>query len=161
MYRTWRGDFTAYFTKRIGYDEAEDLTQDLFVRYISSLASGKQIVQPQNWLWRTAHNLVADVFRQRARSWPYAPMAEVMTSASPGPIVHDPEGREQDLSEYVLVDGYLTRLTIVQQDAVILRHWNEWEHRQFAAAAGIPVGAAKARYRRGIKRLMNAMKETS
>ena len=46
-------------------DEAEDIVQDVFIRFFQARESGEEITQPRAWLYRVAHNLLVDFGRKR------------------------------------------------------------------------------------------------
>lgn len=159
LYQTWRSRMLGYFTRCVGCAEAEDLTQDLFVRYLSSLEKGSHIDQPHRWLWRTAHNLVADVYRDQAKRQLESNFADLEQAELP-------DRRAETAMDCIIehdacrqAERCLGMLSIEQQEAIVLRCWNDWSHRQIAAAQGISAGAARARYRRAVQQLVEILND--
>ena len=153
LYMRWRVCLNAYFAKRVGVADAEDLTQELFVRFLGAQAKGTEIVLPRRWLWRVARNLVTDVYRDRARCAVWATFDGAEDADVVDRWAADPLELTMEWGDRVDVARCLPLLTPVQLEAVVLRHRNGWRHQQVADAVGIPLGAAKARHRRAVDRL--------
>ncbi|MGH8731168.1 MAG: RNA polymerase sigma factor, partial [Burkholderiales bacterium] len=59
-----------YLSGRLGdRAEAEDLTQEVFLRLYTSLQKGQAVGNVRAWVFRVAHNLAIDQFRRQG-AWP-------------------------------------------------------------------------------------------
>jgi RNA polymerase sigma-70 factor, ECF subfamily len=157
LYTAWREYLIAYFAKTVAYEEAEDLTHELFARYLAAQANGTQIVQPRRYLWRAARNLLTDVYRAKARS-------PICTSLDDLQLVDlltpEPLDLALDWDDRTDVAPYLPMLTPAQLEVVSLHCRHDWGHQQVADALGIPLGAAKARHRRAVAKLREFMADS-
>lgn len=153
LYRTWRTQLLAYFGRCVAYQDAEDLTQELFLRFLNAQANGTRIIQPRRWLWRAAHNLVVDAYRARAGKPVSAPMHVQLADQ----LAADPLELAIVWDDRTDVVHHLPALTPGQLEAVVLRHSNGWKHQRVAEAMGIPLDAAKARHQRAVARLRELM----
>jgi len=137
--------------------DAEDLTQDVFLKIYSNLGSfdatrGSLPV----WIATMTRNLLVDNFRrtrnQRATSslddgWDQSddlkPADRLMAS---GPTPHDMAAR-QELSR--MVQGALTKVSVELREAVILRDLQDLDYKEIAQVLSIPEGTVKSRISRG------------
>jgi RNA polymerase sigma-70 factor (ECF subfamily) len=131
--------------------EAQDLTQEVFLRLFRSLASfrvgeGSFTV----WLGRMTRNLLIDHYRrsrmERATDSieQQLPMLEdrVAMSARTDGLVAGREASE-------LLQGALQKLSPELRETVILRDLEELEYREIASVLKIPEGTVKSRLNRG------------
>ncbi|WP_078598545.1 RNA polymerase sigma factor [Evansella clarkii] len=56
-----------YLIYRVGYKDAEDLAQEVFIRALKGIDSFQGNSQPKTWLIRIAQNVAVDYFRQQKR----------------------------------------------------------------------------------------------
>jgi RNA polymerase sigma-70 factor (ECF subfamily) len=137
--------------------DAEDLTQDVFLKIYSNLGSfdaarGSLAV----WITTMARNLLVDNFRrtrnQRATGslddgWDQTEeMRPVDRLRSAGPSPHD-SAAQKELAK--MVQQALTRVSVELREAVILRDLQDLDYKEIAQVLGIPEGTVKSRISRG------------
>ena len=129
-----------YVFLRVGNQlEAEDLTQQVFLKAHQSIASYKWQGAPfSSWLFRIAHNLVIDHHR-RASKIQMTTLEMPMTAASPDPA--DIVEQEIDIER---VKGAIDSLTQLQQEVISLRFAGEFSTVETAKVMGKSEGAVKA-----------------
>lgn len=154
LYRLWHDRMIAYFARHCRSYEAEDLVQDLFVRYLQTLCRGAPIYRPDRWLWRAARNLVFDRYRHYGRQ---PGMVDVDVNEVE---IEDP--RQPDPQEWVCrrdtasdaMEALLVELADTQRHVLALRYGRrELSHRDVACRLGISVTASKARQHRALAHL--------
>jgi RNA polymerase sigma-70 factor (ECF subfamily) len=163
-------DFVKLYTKRVyaicyrftGSDgEAQDLTQDVFLRVFKSLASfrageGSLIV----WLTRLSRNLLIDNYRrsklERASDSieNQLPMLEERSSSSSrtDSLVAGREASE-------ILQGALQKLSPELRETVILRDLEEMEYKEIADVLNVPEGTVKSRLNRGRAELARILRK--
>jgi RNA polymerase sigma-70 factor, ECF subfamily len=68
LYRQYRNDVYRYALFVLGNPaDAEDVTQDAFLRVYRHWSSFRENSQPKTWLWSILRNCLADVIRQRTK----------------------------------------------------------------------------------------------
>ena len=157
LYPLWHDRMVDYFALSCRSHEAEDLAQDVFVRYLQPLCRGETIRDPERWLWRVARNLVFDRYRHYGRR---PGVVDVDVSEVE---VEDP--RQPDPQEWVCrrdtaadaMEALLCELTDAQRGVLALRYGEGLGHRDVACRLGISVPASKARQRRALARLRVVM----
>ncbi|MGH9590710.1 MAG: RNA polymerase sigma factor, partial [Terracidiphilus sp.] len=137
--------------------DAEDLTQDVFLKIYSNLASfdltrGSLVV----WIATMTRNHLVDHFRRsrnlRATSsldegWDgtdeLKPVDRLMSGA---PSPHE-AAAQKELAK--MVQGALARVSVDLREAVILRDLQDLDYKEIAQVLGIPEGTVKSRISRG------------
>jgi len=137
--------------------DAEDLTQDVFLKVYSNLSSfDTDRGSLQVWITTMTRNLLVDNFRrtrnQRATSslddgWESTeelqPIARLVAS---GPSPHE-SAAQKELAK--MVQNALARVSVELREAVILRDLQDLDYKEIAQVLGIPEGTVKSRISRG------------
>jgi len=137
--------------------DAEDLTQDVFLKVYSNLASFDTTRGSlQVWITTMTRNLLVDNFRrtrnQRATSslddgWDNTEeLKPIDRLTARGPSPHESAAR-QELAK--MVQEALARVSVELREAVILRDLQDLDYKEIAQVLGIPEGTVKSRISRG------------
>jgi RNA polymerase sigma-70 factor (ECF subfamily) len=137
--------------------DAEDLTQDIFLKIYSNLASfDSSRGSLRVWITTMTRNLLVDNFRrsrnQRATSslddgWESAEeLRPVDRLVARGPSPHESAAKNQLAA---IVQEALTSLPVDLREAVILRDLQDLDYREIASVLAIPEGTVKSRISRG------------
>src|SRR5262245_44361412 len=141
-------------------DRALELTQETFLRALSSLQQLKDWARFRSWLFSIAANLCRSSGAQDARRHELLTCAQLSLDAAPG----DDEPRERE-SRMSVVQRLLARIGDPNIRAVVSLKYGEPEHttREIAARLGLPHGTVTSRlvrFRAAIKReLLRAILE--
>jgi len=139
--------YEEYFTKiyryvvvRIGNEmEAEDITQQVFLKALQSIGSFKWKGTPFSaWLYRIAHNQLVDYLRKTKRRT--AVSIDEVTLAGDG----DPQGEVEKKLDLKQLSGALQHLTESQRTVISLRFTSELSTAEVARIMGKNQGAIKA-----------------
>ena len=132
-------------------DEAEDLTQEVFLRVYRTLKSYDPGHGPLAvWMHRVARNLLIDHYRATRKHRLSVPLEDEMIhleqkeSAAPRP---DRAVAQRELS--AALEQALARLSPELREAVILRDLQGLDYREIAETLDIPEGTVKSRINRG------------
>jgi RNA polymerase sigma-70 factor, ECF subfamily len=152
LYRAHLRDVYSYAYYRVGnHHDAEDLTEQTFLQAYRHFerAQRESHGRPlRPWLIRIAHNLAANLYRDRSRR-PASPLedtSELVASHTTEDLV---EGREE-LGR--VLDG-VQRLPDDRREALIMRFALGMDNREIARAMGRTDGATKVLIHRAIKQL--------
>jgi RNA polymerase sigma-70 factor, ECF subfamily len=120
--------------------EAEDLTQQVFMKMLHSISSYKsQGVPFSSWIYRIAHNQVIDFLRQQNKK------ATVDIDGLPLPSgAEDPQHLMEKEVDAAELKKAMRRLTAAQQEVLSLRFTGELSIAQCAQIMGKKEGAVKA-----------------
>ena len=126
--------------------EAEDATQETFVRMYTKLhtyESGRKLV---SWVLSIASHYCIDRLRRRRVTWLSLdddPVAAVLPSHRPGP--EELAVRQEARAE---VQESVMRLAPGYRAPVILRYWYDFSYEEIAETMGVSVSAVKSRLHR-------------
>ena len=154
--------YEEYFTKiyryvvvRIGDEtEAEDITQQVFLKALQSIGSFKWRGIPFSaWLYRIAHNQVVDYLRKTKRRT-MVPIDEVTVAVESNP--QQEVEQEFDLQQLTVA---IQRLTEAQRAVISLRFTSELSTAEVAKTLGKSQGAIKALQHSAIVALRRVLAE--
>lgn len=135
-----------YVRYRLGAEEAEDVTADIFARAWSRRQKyDSRKGAPSTWLWAIARNLVTDRLRRRTLAQVELP-ADLAAS-------DDPLAEISDQEEWQQVQAALTRLTAVDQEIIALRFGAGQTNRTIATLVGLSEANVSQRLRRALRKM--------
>jgi RNA polymerase sigma-70 factor (ECF subfamily) len=154
----WRKVFNVAY-KFVGkHDEAEDLTQDIFLKIFKALHSFDRRANFQTWIISIARNLCIDHYRSVrkeretiAREVDAADLTPASSDASPLLQLEQSDLRE-------LLRRALDQLPEALKTAVVLRDLHELSYQEIADRLGLPEGTVKSRINRGRLELARQIK---
>src|SRR5438552_6779449 len=145
----WRKVFNVAY-KFVGkHDEAEDLTQDIFLKIFKSLATFDRRANFQTWLISISRNLCIDHYRSVRKERETIDRdvdANELTPASkePGPVA-----ALEQRDRVALLRQALAALPDTLRTAVLMRDIQELSYQEIADALRLPEGTVKSRINRG------------
>jgi RNA polymerase sigma-70 factor (ECF subfamily) len=152
LYRAHLRDVYSYAYYRVGdHHDAEDLTEQTFLQayrhFERALAeSDGRPLRP--WLIRIAHNLAANLYRDRSRK-PQTHIDETTIISAPHTTEQLVEGRDELMR---ILEG-VQQLPDDRREALIMRFALGMDNREIARALGRSDGATKVLIHRAIRQL--------
>lgn len=137
--------------------EAEDVTQEVFVRAYTQLATYKPAHKFSTWLLSIASHLAIDQLRRRrflALPLEDVPFLEWMADLGAGPEQSILAGEQQDE-----IQAYLQRLHSKYRAVIVLRYWYDLSYDEIATALNLTQPLVKARLHRARELLARYMRE--
>ena len=152
LYQAHLRDVYSYAYYRIGnHHDAEDLTTQTFIqayRHFERAQRESKGRPLRPWLIRIAHNLAANLYRDRSRR-PQTPLDDTtMLSA-----LHTTEDLVEGRDELARIITGIQQLPDERRDALIMRFALGMDNREIARAMGKTDGATKVLLHRAIKQL--------
>jgi RNA polymerase sigma-70 factor (ECF subfamily) len=148
--------------------DAEDLTQDVFIKLYANLRSFDPAKGSfHTWITTLTRNLLVDHFRrsrqQRATDsidagWDQsndAPRAEPLIDQRTTPLQHAVQNQLQHM-----VQSALAKVSPELREAVILRDLQDMDYKEIAEVLAIPQGTVKSRISRGRAELARLLERT-
>jgi len=157
--RYWRKVFNLAY-KFVGrHDEAEDLTQDIFLKIFKSLATFDRRANFQTWLISVSRNLCIDHYRSVRREREAidrggGTSGQTPVSDAPGPL----EAIEQQ-DRVALLREAMRALPKSLRTAVMLRDIRELSYQEIADELDLPEGTVKSRINRGRNELTRQIRK--
>jgi RNA polymerase sigma factor (sigma-70 family) len=156
--QNWRKVFNVAY-KFVGkHDEAEDLTQDIFLKIFKALASFDRRANFQTWIISISRNLCIDHYRSVRKE--RQTIAREVDAGDLQPVSSDrgpyAAAEHQDLR--VLLRQALQMLPLTLRTAVVLRDLQELSYQEIAERLGLPEGTVKSHINRGRLELARQLK---
>jgi len=137
--------------------DSEDLTQDVFLKIYSNLASFDTTRGSlQVWITTLTRNLLVDHFRRTRNlratgslddGWDSSDeLKPIDRLTAKGPSPHE-SAAQKELAK--MVQEALARVSVELREAVILRDLQDMDYKEIAQVLGIPEGTVKSRISRG------------
>jgi RNA polymerase sigma-70 factor, ECF subfamily len=147
-------------------DQAEDLTQDIFVKVFRNLnnyraESGSFVT----WLMSVSRNLLIDHYRQSKDERTTISASAANEEEQPGLLENlatnapSPEAELDRLEKVASLRKCLNRLSPELREAVILRDLEELSYQEIGTVLGIPDGTVKSRINRGRVELAKSLQK--
>ena len=154
----WRKVFNVAY-KFVGkHDEAEDLTQDIFLKIFKALKTFDRRANFQTWIISISRNLCIDHYRS-VRKERQTIAREVDTSdLQPASVERGPYQVVEHGDLRALLRQALQTLPVTLRTAVILRDLHELSYQEIADQLGLPEGTVKSRINRGRIELARQLK---
>ncbi len=137
--------------------EAEDITQETFVRAYTQLATYKSVHKFSTWLLSIASHLAIDQLRRRrflALPLEDVPFLEWIVDVGISPEQSALQGEQQDE-----IQSYLERLPAKYRAVIILRYWYDFSYDEIATALKLTPPLVKARLHRARELLARYMQQ--
>ena len=131
------------------YQEAEDLTQEIFLKVFRSLATFDRRANFQTWLISVSRNYCIDRYRSGRRDravFAHEVDASTVQTEAPG---LSPYARVELQDRIALLREALRGLSAPLRKAVTLRDIHELSYQEIAAQLGVAEGTVKSRINRG------------
>lgn len=140
---------------------AEDIFQDVFIRVIDTLRSGRYTDEGKflPWAMRIAHNLCVDHFRRVRRT----PVIKTNDDRDIFEVLHfSEEGADKKMMQrqsHDRVRQMLDKLPEEQREVIVLRHYGELSFKEIAELTNCSINTALGRMRYGLINLRKMMVE--
>jgi RNA polymerase sigma-70 factor (ECF subfamily) len=152
LYRAHLKDVYSYAYYRVGnHHDAEDLTEQTFLqayRHFERAVSESDGRPLRPWLIRIAHNLAANLYRDRSRK-PQTPIEDSDSLRT----THTTEDLVEGRDELARILEGVRELPDDRREALIMRFALGMDNREIARAMGKTDGATKVLLHRAIKQL--------
>jgi RNA polymerase sigma-70 factor (ECF subfamily) len=158
LYRAHLKDVYSYSYYRVGnHHDAEDLTEQTFLqayRHFERALRESDGRPLRPWLIRIAHNLAANLYRDRSRR----PQTHLDAVAEPD-AVHTTEDLVEGREELRKILDGVQQLPDDRREALIMRFALGMDNKEIARALGRTDGATKVLIHRAIKQLEEIVRE--
>lgn len=146
--------------RMVGGPDAEDLTQDVFLRVYQAMPNFQGRSSFKTWIYRIAHNLCITELKKRGRRGEHLSIEEEgeekvhwLMPESHGGLEEEIEKRDLSNSVWNLVD----ELPTPYRTALTLFYVQQARYEEIAEIMNIPMGTVKTYIRRGRLRLRDLM----
>ena len=147
--QNWRKVFNVAY-KFVGkHDEAEDLTQDIFLKIFKALKSFDRRANFQTWIISISRNLCIDHYRSVRKERQTIARDVDSNDLQPATPERGPYAQAEHQDLKAQLRQALETLPITLRTAVVLRDLQELSYQEIADRLGLPEGTVKSRINRG------------
>jgi RNA polymerase sigma-70 factor (ECF subfamily) len=142
---------------------AEDLMQEVFIKAIKTIRSGKYNEEGKflPWILRIAHNLAIDQFRKNKR-YPTIRMDDGSNVFNTLEFSEDSIESSHILQDtYDLLKSYIKELPESQREVLVMRHYMQMSFQEIADSSGVSINTALGRMRYALINLRKRLKQNS
>lgn len=129
--------------------DAEDVTQEVFIRAYQSLRAFRHDAALDTWLYRIATNLVIDRFRREKRAPQWVPLAgdgeDAAWELASTDRSSDPQATAQLTELQIQVQKAIRSLPVKLRTVVVLHDMEGLSYEEVAETIGCPLGTVKSR----------------
>ena len=131
------------------HDEAEDLTQEIFLKVFKALDTFDRRANFQTWLISISRNLCIDHYRSVRKEREIVDRHVDAADLSPAARGPDPLSTLQRVDRRELLRRAMLELPTNLREAVLLRDIQEFSYQEIAQRLKLPEGTVKSRINRG------------
>lgn len=128
-------------------EQAEDLTQETFIRFWNYISGGKEVESVKSFLYQIARNLITDYYRKK-KTLSLDTLREQGFEAS----VNDDENIFNQSEKNIALQT-IQKLDDKYRDVVYMRLVEDMDMKEIAKSLSITVNNATVRFHRGLKQL--------
>jgi len=161
LYRAYFPRVYAYIAYRVGrVQDAEDLTAETFLRAVEHMSRFRWRGEGSfaAWLFRIAHNLVANFYRAAERAPEPLPLELLPDVNVADGLPADELARKEVLAH---LRGLIGALSPRQQEIVTLRFFGGLRNQEIAALLDLDERTVAAHLSRGVRRLQEHYEQTA
>ena len=151
--RYWRKAFNVAYTFVGRHEEAEDLTQEIFLKVYKALGTFDRRANFQTWLVSISRNLCIDHYRKVRRERETVDRAVDVATLSPAETGPDALTRLQRADRRDLLRQAMLNVRPTLREAVLLRDIQQLSYQDIADRLTLPEGTVKSRINRGRREL--------
>ncbi|KDA53437.1 hypothetical protein EG19_05805 [Thermoanaerobaculum aquaticum] len=137
--------------------EAEDLTQEVYIRIWQNLHQYVPGSSFRAWAYRVAHNLFVDHYRRTRKAREATWLDEEFLATLPSG--DDPFTRAVRKQRLEMAHQALQRLPEELAQLLLLRDFADWSYEELAAEFDLPLGTVKSRLNRARRELAMAIRQ--
>ena len=145
----WRKVFNIAYKFTGKHDEAEDLTQDVFLKIFKSLDTFDRRASFQTWLVSVSRNLCIDHYRSVRKERETIDRGVDPGELTPAAPTVSPIAALEQADRVTLLKKALAHLPPTLRSAVLLRDIQELSYQEIADRLHLPEGTVKSRINRG------------
>jgi len=139
-----------WMARAVGVEDADDLTQEVFLKAYGGLPRFREEAPPRAWLAAIADNAVKNRYRARGRFRRiFTSAADTTPAFEPAETARSPEENARAGESRRYVAEALKNLPAEYRMPVVLRDLEEWSYEEIATSLDLPVGTVKSRISRG------------
>lgn len=132
------------------YEDAMDITQDVFIAMMKSIYTYKEQGHFKAWIYKIAHNQTMNIFKKKKQESMY------FNSQYKNVFIND---FSEKVVNQTFVEELLMQLPAKQREVVILKYYHGFKLKEIAKITGSTLPAVKSRLFQALQKLKKYIKE--
>lgn len=160
LMKRYKHKIYAYLLRSVrNYEDAEELTLEVFVKVYRALSKWRPEARFSTWLYKIAKNLSIDHHRAKSRRFTYSLDDEELSFNEPAAVDlrSNPEWQLEENDRNRIIREAVDALSPKQKETFMLYRYEGLQIREIAEVLGMAEGTVKIHLHRAMKKLRNAL----
>lgn len=160
LMKRYKGQIYAYLLRSVkNYEDAEELTIEVFFKAYRALDTWKPQARFSTWLYKIAHNLSIDFHRAKSRRPTYSLDDEefVLDEPTAVDLWSNPEWEVEEKDRHRVIREAIDQLSPKQKDVFMLNRYQGLQIKEITEVLGMAEGTVKIHLHRAVKKLQTLL----
>ena len=160
LMKRYKGRIYAYLLRSVkNYEDAEELTIEVFFKAYRALDTWKPQARFSTWLYKIAHNLSIDFHRAKSRRQTYSLDDEEFSIDEPtaGDLWSNPEWTVEEKDRHRVIRDAIDQLSPKQKAVFILNRYQGLQIKEITTVLGMAEGTVKIHLHRAVRKLQTLL----
>ena len=156
LMKRYKGQIYAYLLRSVkNYEDAEELTIEVFFKAYRALDTWKPQARFSTWLYKIAHNLSIDFHRAKSRRQTYSLDDEEFTVDEPTAVDlwSNPEWEIEEKDRHRVIREAIDQLSPKQKAVFMLNRYQGLQIKEITEVLGMAEGTVKIHLHRAVRKL--------
>ena len=160
LMKRYKGQIYAYLLRSVkNYEDAEELTIEVFFKAYRALDTWKPQARFSTWLYKIAHNLSIDFHRSKSRRPTYSLDDEELSLSEPTAVDlwSNPEWDVEEKDRHRVIREAIDQLSPKQKAVFMLNRYQGLQIKEITEVLGMAEGTVKIHLHRAVRKLQNLL----
>ena len=160
LMKRYKGQIYAYLLRSVkNYEDAEELTIEVFFKAYRALDTWKPQARFSTWLYKIAHNLSIDFHRSKSRRPTYSLDDEELSLNEPTAVDlwSNPEWDVEEKDRHRVIREAMDQLSPKQKAVFMLNRYQGLQIKEITEVLGMAEGTVKIHLHRAVRKLQNLL----
>ena len=160
LMKRYKGQIYAYLLRSVkNYEDAEELTIEVFFKAYRALDTWKPQARFSTWLYKIAHNLSIDFHRAKSRRQTYSLDDEEFSVDEPTAVDmwSNPEWEIEEKDRHRVIREAIDQLSPKQKAVFMLNRYQGLQIKEITEVLGMAEGTVKIHLHRAVKKLQTLL----
>ena len=160
LMKRYKGQIYAYLLRSVkNYEDAEELTIEVFFKAYRALDTWKPQARFSTWLYKIAHNLSIDFHRAKSRRHTYSLDDDefVLEEPTAADMWSNPEWEIEEKDRHRVIREAIDQLSPKQKEVFMLNRYQGLQIKEITEVLGMAEGTVKIHLHRAVKKLQTLL----
>ena len=170
LMRRYEDKIERYLKHLVGSTEAQDITQETFLKVYQNIQSFDCARKFSSWLYRIAHNVAVNWLRKEGKMksatfsfdtiWPSSGDSEAAPIFEAVGPEAGPDRKFENSDKMARLENAINDLDIKYREVLYLRYWEDFSYEQISDALRVPVATVGVRLKRAKAQLVSLLQKS-